>query len=145
MNALIEHLGVHFEQLPPLLQRAHQGAIRLTGSVAVVRGSGLAWLLGKLLGMPEAGTAVPLVVKGQHSAEAMIWQRDFAGRRLISHFRRNGDYLLEKMGPITLWMRLRVEPGRLVCQLEQVSLFGFTLPQTLAPQLVAFEAEESQR
>ncbi len=38
---------------------------------------GVAWLLGRLLGMPEAGTAVPLVVKDQHSAEELAWlERD---------------------------------------------------------------------
>ncbi|WP_119954579.1 hypothetical protein [Pseudomonas cavernicola] len=61
MNALIEHPGVRVEQLPPLLQCASQGTIRLSGPVIEGRGRGLAWLLDRLLDMPEAGTAEPLV------------------------------------------------------------------------------------
>lgn len=145
MNALIEHLGPAFAQLPPLLQRAHRGSMQLQGSVEVLRGRGLAWLVGQFLGMPAAGPAVALTVKGQHDAEGMRWQRDFAGRQLVSHFRRHGDYLLEQMGPIKLWMRLAVEQDQLVYHLDHASIWGLPLAKSLAPRLLAFEAEDQDR
>ncbi|MES2818352.1 MAG: DUF4166 domain-containing protein [Pseudomonadota bacterium] len=145
MNALIEHLGPTFEQLPPLLQRAHRGDIRLQGPVEVVRGTGLARLLGNALKMPAPGSAVPLVVEGRHDAAGMRWQRDFAGRQLVSHFRPQGAYLLEQMGPIKLWMHLRVEQGRLTYNLDHASIWGLPIPKGLAPRLLAFEAQEQDR
>ncbi|MET1079047.1 MAG: DUF4166 domain-containing protein [Pseudomonas sp.] len=145
MNALIDHLGPSFDALPALLQCAHRGTTRLHGKVRVQRGRGLAYLLGKVLGMPAAGPTVALSVLGEHDAEGMRWQRDFDGRQLVSHFRRHGDFLLERMGPVQLYMRLGVEQARLVYHLDHAVVWGVPMPRALAPRLIAFEAEDQGR
>jgi hypothetical protein len=60
-----------------------------------------------------------------------------------SRFRLEGEYLVEKMGPVKLWMKLRVQNTVLEYELVRASIWGVTLPARLAPQLRAFEKEEA--
>lgn len=140
-NALQLCLGPDFERLVPTVRRAHLGRIELSGNVAVARGRGLGGLLAGLLRMPQSHAACPLHVVGEHHAEKMIWRRDFAGRRMESHFRKDGPCLVEKMGSISLRMLPQVQSGRLHYTLMAARVGPIPLPGWLKPSLIAWEGE----
>ncbi len=144
-NALQIHMGEDFYRLDPLIQTAHSGEIHLEGDVDVRRGRGLAALICHLQGMPAAGDSVRLQVHGSHYADAMLWRRDFAGRQLQSNFTLQGDFLVEKMGPLRLYLKLVARAGALVYQLSHVKYHGVRLPRWLSPSLAASEKSERGR
>lgn len=144
-NALSDCLGKDFAKLPPLIQAAHRGRIRLSGSAEVTRGRGIGgWLAGRLK-MPESHPACPMTVEGDHQPEAMHWARDFNGRKMLSIFRREGGYLVENMGPIKLRLRPLAEGGRLVYRLVGAKIGPLPLPGLLMPRLLAWEGEADGR
>lgn len=140
-NALSLCLGSDIAKLPSLIQAAHQGRIRLSGTAEVMRGRGIGgWLAGRLK-MPESHPACPMTVDGDHQPEAMYWARDFNGRKMTSVFRRDGAHLVESMGPINLRLRPVAEAGRLVYRLEGAKIGPLPLPGALMPRLLAWEGE----
>jgi len=143
MNVFIRHLGKQYPDLAELIKQAHIGDIQLTGSVFVRQGNLLARLLCKLLNMPKAGESVQLVVHGSHTDHEMRWSRTFDGHVMQSCFKEHGPYLVEKMGPISLWMQLRVADGALEYKLIRARFWGLPLPAFLAPKLKACEMEKT--
>lgn len=144
-NALADAMGADFERLDPLIQAAHRGRIQLTGTAEVTRGRGLGGWLASILGMPAANSDCPMSVEGEHLADAMHWSRNFAGHRMNSVFRRDGNHLVEQMGPIRLRLRPLAEVGRLVYRLETARIGILPLPQVLTPRLTAWEREVEGR
>ena len=137
--------GADFHLLPETIQRAHTGRIHLQGNVQVARGGTLGNLVANALRLPEAGEAVAMSVDGDHQPDCMIWDRSFDGRRFRSCFRRDGDHLIESIGPFRLHLRLAVADHRLRYVLDRVSLFGIAWPRALAPHLHAWEGEADGR
>jgi len=140
-NALADAMGENFERLDPLIQAAHRGRIQLTGTAEVIRGRGLGGWLAGILGMPAANPDCPMSVEGEHLADAMHWSRSFAGHPMTSIFRRDGDFLVERMGPIRLRLRPVAVAGRLVYHLVGAHMGPLPLPGPLAPRLAAWERE----
>ena len=143
MNAFKTHLGEHFTALSPLIQQAHLGQIRLCGKVFVRHGNQVARLLCRVLNMPAQGESVNLIVDGFHEADRMRWIRSFDGHEMQSNFQQQGEYLIEHLGPLKLWLRLSVDDsGSLNYQLKRVSLWGISIPRWLAPGLIASESDQ---
>src|SRR5688572_27115122 len=74
-------------------------------------------LLAALYGFPQAGKQVPVKVSFHRRDGGELWERDFAGRK-FSTFRSEGKgsadkLVLEKFGPVTLWMALVLKRGEL--------------------------------
>lgn len=145
MNALQKHLSDQFHELDELIQKAHIGTIRLKGLVSVKRGNALASLMCTVLGFPKNSDQCPLEVLAEHKAEEMIWQRNFNGRLMVSHFSLVGPYLQESLGMTRMLMKLTVQNGRLVYDLVKTKMLGITLPKFLSPGLTAYEHEDGDK
>lgn len=140
-NALQLCMGAAFERLPPVIQRAHVGDIRLEGVVTVSRGWGLAGLVAAIMRLPATNPDCAMVVVGRHLPDRMIWQRDFAGRKMESCFVKSGDALIEAMGAAKLRLYPECRDGRLYYRLAEVRVGGMPLPRWFAPTLIAWEGE----
>jgi len=143
MNAFVRHLGEDYQKLPGLIQQAHHGVIHLEGNVFVRHGNMLARLFAGILKLPPAAESVQLTVDGYHEDSQMRWLRNFGGHQMQSCFRLEGDYLVENMGPVRLWMKLVVEQDTLQYKLCRASVWGVTIPAWFAPGLNAFEKEDN--
>ncbi len=144
MNVLKRHLGEQFSALSPLIQQAHIGKIRLEGKVYVRQGNTIARMLCRMLNMPDEGESVNLIVDGYHQQHSMRWNRCFDGQLMKSNFQEQGPFLIEYLGPLKLWLKLKVDDkGTLNYRLKQVSLCRVPIPAWLAPGLVAFESDQS--
>ena len=141
-NALIDCMDGAFVKLPELVQRAHRGTIRLSGTVQVERGKGLGGLIAAILGLPKSNPTATLVVTAWHFSDQMVWSRTFDGRSFESTFVRDEDFLVEKMGPLSLYLQPMAEGGRLVYRLIATQIGPITLPRLLAPSLTAWESEK---
>jgi len=140
-NALIACLGRTFFKLPEVVQRAHRGTIQLTGTVKVERGIGIGWLVAALLRLPRSNPKADLVVVAWHFPDQTVWSRSFDGRTFESTFRTDGIFLIERIGPLSLFMEPKMEGDRLVYRLASARLGPIALPRLLAPSLIAWESE----
>ena len=140
-NALIECMDGAFAKLPDIVQRAHHGTIRLTGTANVQRGGGLGGLVALLLRLPKSNPKAGLVVTAWHFPDQMVWSRNFDGRAMESTFRRDEDFLVEQIGPLSLFLQPMCEGGRLVYRLIATQIGPITLPRVLAPSMTAWESE----
>ena len=123
-------LGAQFAALDPCLRWVHSGeSRRLRGSVTVERGSSVvARLLGVLASLPAAMRDAPIEVRIEVSGTGEKWVRLFAGQHLmVSGLRRDGDLLVERLGPAALKFRLVVRDGALEWVLEHIAVFGIAL------------------
>jgi hypothetical protein len=141
-NALIECMDGAFAKLPDLVQRAHRGTIRLSGSAKVERGRGLGGLIAALMRLPKSNPKADLVVTAWHFPDQMIWSRSFDGRVFESTFKKDDDLLVERMGPLSLFMQPMCEGGRLVYRLIGTQIGPITVPRFLAPAMSAWESEK---
>jgi hypothetical protein len=144
-NAFKACLGADFDRLPDAVQRAHLGAIRLSGYACVSRGGMFAAMLANAMRLPPAAERVAMSVEGDHLPDRMIWNRRFGTRAFESCFRLHNGWLIESVGPFHLRLRLEVRDHRLHYVMERVTLFGFPVPRSLAPELVAWEGERNGR
>jgi hypothetical protein len=124
-------LGAQFAALDPCLKWVHSGEPRkLRGSVTVDRGTGLvAGALGALASLPCAMMDAPIEVQIEGAGRAERWIRVFAGsHRMVSTLYRDGELLVERLGPAALKFRLSVRGGGMKWVLEHISAFGVPLP-----------------
>lgn len=144
-NVLSQCLGEDFKRMPAIVQRAHQGRIRLSGTVAVERGTGICALVAAVMKLPITSRQCTMTVSGEHFPDRMSWRRSFAGRKLESNFVKEGDYLVEFMGPIRLRLKPEFSDGCLSYRLVDARLGPVKLPQWLMPRLTAWERERNGR
>lgn len=124
-------LGAQFAALDPCLRWVHSGeSRRLRGSVTVERGGGVfARILGVLASLPAAMRDAPIEVRIEVSGTGEKWVRLFAGQHLmVSTLKREGELLVEQLGPATLKFRLVVQDDGLEWVLEHIAAFGISLP-----------------
>jgi hypothetical protein len=140
-NALIDCMDGAFVKLPDMVQRAHRGTIRLSGTAKVERGKGLGGLVAMIMRLPKSNPEADLVVTGWHFPDQMVWSRTFDGRSFESTFVRDEDFLVEKMGPLSLYLQPMCEGGRLVYRLIATQIGPITVPAALAPSMTAWESE----
>ena len=141
-NALIECMGGAFSALPDLIQRAHHGTTRLSGTAQVERGRGLGGLLALMLRLPRSNPKAELVVVAWHFPDQIVWTRTFDDRTFESTFVKDDDFLVEKLGPFSLYLQPMAEGGRLVYRLIATQLGPIPLPRVLAPSMNAWETEK---
>lgn len=141
-NALIECMDGAFVKLPDMVQRAHRGTIRLSGTARVERGKGLGGLVATLMRLPKSNPAADLIVTAWHFADQMVWSRSFDGRVFESTFKKDDDFLVEQMGPLSLFLQPMAEGGRLVYRLIATHIGPIALPRGFAPSMTAWEGEK---
>jgi hypothetical protein len=134
-------LGDQFEQLAPLVRKAHTGRIRLEGDVTVERGNWIANLICKLFGMPPAAPKCKLVVNGNHDQKTMTWNRFFDDFAMNSFFYKDRDYLVEQLGPIHMKMAVNVTDGVLTYTLDKTRILGIPIPKCMGPRVIAVEEQ----
>lgn len=145
MSSLFQHcLGDQYHTLAPIVTRAHQGTVALEGQVWVKHGNALARLLCKLLKMPPQTDQVTLRVHGEHHDHEFFWNRTFGEFEMRSHFVREGAYLVEKLGPLNMKLKLSVEGSTLHYRLQKTTFWGIPIPALLAPKVIAKEGEFEQ-
>src|SRR5215207_8392876 len=89
------------------VRRLHLRA-RGAGVFAVRRGEGrVARVVARLLGLPEGGDGVPLLLSVEPHGGGERWRRNFAGREFVTEQSEHaGPLLLERTGPFELLFRL---------------------------------------
>ena len=120
---------------------------RAAGTFAVRRGtSRAARLLARLLGLPQSGEDVPLLLSVMPlGGGGERWHRSFAGHDFITEQREHeaGQLLAERAGPFETLFRLTAEGGALAYRSEGASLragrLRLRLPRRLAPRVEAWE------
>ena len=134
-------LGAQADSLPPVLSRLHgSGERRLSGilKVRVARGP-LTRLLLRLARMPRAGdTNARVRIVPRENGED--WQRFFGDRRLFTRqYRRDGPWIIERIGLLTIYLQLHVRDRRLWLRSSIAKFCGVRLPGVLGIQVVARE------
>jgi len=145
-------LGDVFDQMPAPWRAMHAIANELTaeGVANVERGTNVLarWLAG-LIGLPAAGSDVPVRVTFTARNGIETWRRQFAGRSFTSTQQeghgRFACLLNETFGPCQLGLALVVENGRMQLIVRRWSLFGVALPRAWAPIGNACEFVEAGR
>jgi hypothetical protein len=145
-------LGEAWDSLPAPLQTMHDvQSERTADGVAVVeRGSGLlARLVAFVIGLPPAGTDIPITVSFRARQGREYWQRNFAGQAFSSvQAQGRGRYsrlLCERFGPLNVGMALVCERGRIRLVVRRWSVCGIPLPRALAPRGESYEFVEAGR
>jgi hypothetical protein len=141
-NALIECMNGAFAKLPDLVQRAHRGTICLSGTARVERGRGLGGLIALLMRLPKSNPSAELVVVAWHFPDQIVWSRSFDGRVFESTFRRDEDFVVEQLGPLSLYLLPMCVGGRLVYRLIGTQIGPIALPWFFAPSMIAWESEK---
>ncbi len=134
-------LGAQYDRLAPLVRKAHEGAIRLEGQVSVERGNCIAQLICALFRMPPATPACRLTVLGHHEEDSMTWNRRFDDFAMNSYFYKDGQYLVERLGPIHMNMAVSVTDGVLTYELAKTRILGIPIPKFIGPRVTAIEEQ----
>lgn len=132
-------LGNAWNLLPEPLAKLH-GSRKAQGLARVQVGkNGLAWLVARLFGFPDAGQDIPVQVSFEQKDGGELWQRTFAGKSfssLQSEGRGLSERLLsEQFGVFNFGFALVTEPEKLSLIARRWSIFGIPLPLALAPLL----------
>ena len=139
MGVFTKAIGRDFSVLPAPVQAFHSaGNRRYEGTADITRsGSPYAALILKLAGFPPAGTAVPVAVTVQEIDGAEHWTRDFGGHltRSTISFTSTPGVIEERLGPLTLRMRLTASAKGLHYGILSASLYGILkAPRFLLPK-----------
>lgn len=143
-------LGPDWDQLPPLLQQTHivHDTKIISGQASVRRGAGpLNWLIGRVLGFPDAADSVPVTVTMTQTAQGERWTRNFGGQCFTSHLSaatRPGHFR-ERFGVMMFELSLPVTDGTLGMPVARGWLLGIPLPRFCLPRSVAREYVENHR
>ncbi|MEM7223641.1 MAG: DUF4166 domain-containing protein [Pseudomonadota bacterium] len=137
-------LGVQFDRLPGKIQSLHDvtAPVTVSGLCQIRRGAHpLARLFGCLMGLPSAGSDVPVTVTFQPSRGGETWQRHFGGVGLRSHqsAARRPGHLIERIGPMNFLLEPRARPEGLDLVLCRVWILGLPVPRRLWPLVEANE------
>lgn len=130
--------------------RSFHARARSSGTFVVRRGAGrVARLVARLLGLPEAGEAVPMRLTVTPHGGGERWHRAFADKDFITEQRTHtGSLLAERTGPFELLFSLTVEGGALAYSQKDAFLrvrsLRVRLPRRLAPRVEAWERAEGR-
>lgn len=131
-----EILGPQFEEIGSPLRDFLEtmGCVCAAGTFDIRRRGGFGGvLLGWICGFPPAGHAVQLHLTVQRIQSRELWIRNFAGRALTTNHLCKDGYLVEVLGPVSMFHTLHLEGQALVHQSERTYIFGLALPRWLAP------------
>ena len=133
-------MGASWSALARPVARLHATSAGATGWFRVRRGVGwLARALGRMMRLPEAGERVAVELVVERGGDGEQWVRRFGAHPLpTAQWGRDG-LLVEGMGPVQCWFRLRNEEGALVFEQVRATLggrrWGVRLPRWVAPQI----------
>ncbi|TQV79592.1 DUF4166 domain-containing protein [Denitrobaculum tricleocarpae] len=142
-------IGGDYDRLPPLVRNMHEVKGRHTarGRGRVERGSNFAGRrLADFLGMPPEAADIPVETTFFLDQGAETITRNYNGAILItrqaiakSRSAVGEALLLEKFGPVALFLALEGTEEGITFHLRRCSLLGLKLPRMLSPRLVARE------
>lgn len=146
--------AVAFSALPGPLQAFHgaEGYPVWRGRARVENGkSPIAWLLRRIIGLPEAADDVPVTVSVERTAmeggAAEIWTRNFGGCRFSSRLDLDldrGGCLRERFGPVSFSLDVTAGNGELRLPVAAARMLGLPLPRFLLPRSEATESVDTQ-
>lgn len=143
-------LGARYDLMPEPLRHMHDVTSRRTaaGRASVERGRGLAArAIAWAFGFPRAGTDVPITVDLIARNGGEVWERRFAGKKMVSTQEEDGraGLLIERFGPFAFSMTVTVADGRLSLDVREGWMLGVPLPGIVLPRITAFEHDEGGR
>jgi predicted dinucleotide-binding enzyme len=135
-----------FAALPPRVREMHEvyGDGGAQGEGTVVRGKGLARLIGAVMRFPPSGS-YPLHVAFTERNDRERWTRDFGGHRFSSELSAAGEGVAERFGPLRFVFDLPSDGEGLRMVLRRWTAFGVPMPRFLGPRIEAREWEEGGR
>jgi hypothetical protein len=131
-------LGTRFAALPEVLRKFHDepGGGRARGTFRIERGAGrIGNAVASLLGMPEAGTDVPIRLQVIVEGDRERWVRFFGAHRLETVQWMRGSLLMEAFGPVTFSSELVIDGSRLRYEFRRTWFAGIPLPRELSPSV----------
>lgn len=141
MNPLTLHMGSDFDRLPDLVRAAHFGRVRLEGRVTARRGGPIARIICDVFRFPEEAAACRLIVESEHTQDRITWHRNFDGLDMESGFWREGNFLVERLGFLSMYFMAKEENGRLYYEFAHTRFLGIRLPNFISPSISAYEAQ----
>lgn len=149
-----ELLGDDYGRMPAIIQAMHdvEGRHSARGRGRVRRAAHMPGrLLATLLGMPAEASDIPVETSFtlEHGVESI--SRNYNGSILITHQAKMPDssrerpMLLERFGPVKLFIRLEADEAGITFHLQRCSLLGLPLPTFLSPRLTARERVSERR
>ncbi len=143
-----EVLGEDYDRLPAVIQTMHnvQGRHSARGRGRVRRARHLPGrLLATFLGMPAEASDVEVETSFTLKDGVESITRNYNGSILITHQAKapgegdEGPMLLERFGPVKLFIRLEGNEDGITFHLQQCALLGLPLPRFFSPRLMARE------
>jgi hypothetical protein len=144
-GAVERWFGAGFARLHPALQALHRDGGRLSGPIAIERGTGFAGLLGAIalrrMGV-DARQSHRMTVEIRGDADALHWSRRIDDTRTaMSVFRPVGawpdGHWIETVGPFAFELGVEIVDGAWRWQPRHCRVFGWPLPRWLAPRPIA--------
>lgn len=129
-------LGRQFDALPAALRRFHdaEGGGRAHGTLRVDRGAGrLRNALASWLGLPKAGSEVPVHLQVVVEGERERWIRDFHGQRVETVEWAWDDLLMESLGWTSFASALVLDGSRLRYEFRRAWFAGIPIPRGISP------------
>jgi hypothetical protein len=141
--------AVDLTALPPPLQDLHRviDQRRWAGQAMIDRGDTvLSRLAGWLMRFPPAGRDVPATVTMERQGKTELWTRAFGHLQFRSRLSRprRGPGLVERFGPLSFRIALKVEDGRLHYPVAQGWCLGIPLPRWALPVSRTVEAVDAE-
>ena len=134
-------LGRQFDALPAALRRFHDapGGGRARGTFRVDRAAGrLRNALASLLGLPKAGSDVPVHLRVVVEGERERWIRDFQGHRVETVAWVWRDLLMESLGWTSFASALVRDGSRLSYEFRRAWFAGIPIPRWLSPSVESY-------
>lgn len=143
-----EALGADYDRLPAIIRAMHDVRGRHTahGCGRVRRSTHLfGRLLATFLGMPAEASSATIAVSFTLRDGVESITRSYDGAILITHqaiapgARGEKPLLMERFGPVKLFIRLEGDEAGVTFHLQACRLLGLPMPSVLAPRLTARE------
>jgi Domain of unknown function (DUF4166) len=138
-------LGECFDLLPEPVRAMHDviGDGGAAGVGTVTRGkSRIARFVAAIMRFPPEGThCLHVTFEEENGVER--WTRRFSDHRFSSELSQQGDYLVERFGPMRFFFSLPSDTGGLRMVMVKWTAFGIPLPLSLGPQSLASEQADN--
>ena len=147
-----EILGSAYEEMSEPLQDLHRIGTgkSFEGRCRVTRGQNpLSHIIAATFGLPKASQDIPVKVVLTKDGHKEIWERFFDGKRMVSTQEagrgKQSHLVIERFGPIGVYLAILVEDGKQVLKTTGWSIFGIPLPKFLTPGGEVFEHDADGR
>lgn len=141
-------LGDRYTCLPEPVQALHDlhDISVYSGTATVTRGRNpLGWCIGKILGLPPAGKAVPVTVTMSVLDGVETWQRNFGGHCFSSQQSlgtgRWDGLIVERFGVFRVGLAVLADDDKLELVARRMTILGLPVPNWCLPNGPATETE----